>query len=67
MSLLHQTEEDRSFADGHAAAGLRKAKKRIARLERLLSELVKTPGDVMLLSKIKLALSRTYYDESDDE
>jgi hypothetical protein len=69
MSQLHPTAEDDAFASGHADAGLRKALRRIERLEGLLKRVwaCRHVGLSPELSRdIPQALSTTHYDEVDD-
>lgn len=66
MSQLHPTEEDNAFALGHADGGLRKALRRIERLEGLLRRAREALPSGSLEKEIGKAIAMTYYEEEDD-
>jgi hypothetical protein len=66
MSLLHPTDEDNAFADGHAKTGWNKAIRRAMRLRKLLERARSDVKDNILAVEIDTALSKTFYDESDE-
>jgi hypothetical protein len=67
MSAIHPTKEDEMFSAGHAEAGLRKAMRRIERLENLLNRFISKDQQSLigLAEDVKTVLAATYYDEED--
>ena len=66
MSLLHPNEDDEAFASAHCDSGLRKAWRRIERLEDLLLKVRAAGFTSGLAQDIDRALRTTCYDEEDD-
>ena len=65
VSQLHPTEEDDSFAAGHADAGLRKALRHVVAVKTVLLEcLPHLPPEVR--ARAEEVLRRSHYEETDD-